>query len=325
MRSALIILLLSSFAFAETGVLSSSISSLNYGLSVPREKSLKGWDHLAQLLLKEGVPAQKILAALTDPRMPERDLLHFSLTPKESKALYRKHNTRANRINALKFYHEHKDYFTEASNRFGVPASVVLSILQIETFCGKNTGSSSIFPPLARLAAATDPENLRANLKRHGVKHERKVLERARYLQETFLPHVVASFKVAEELYERDVHELRGSFAGAMGIPQFLPGNILTYGVDGNRDGKVDIFNPADAIFSTANFLKEKGWRKTSIPAAEQRKVIWEYNRSKPYIDTVLAMSVELAPIITRGVRESDLLLKPDGRPTKSPIKTVRR
>lgn len=324
MRSVVCLLFLSSFAFADAGVLSSSISSLNYGLSVPREKSLNGWEYLAQLLLKEGVPAQMILTALTDPRMPEKDLLHFSLTPKESSALYRKHNTRANRINALKFYQEHKAYFTEASNRYGVPPSVLLSILQIETFCGRNTGRSSVFPPLARLANARDPENLRANIARHGVKNERKVIERAKYLEETFLPHVVASFKVAT-LNGQGVHELRGSFAGAMGIPQFLPGNILTYGVDSDNDGKVDLFNPADAIFSTANFLKQKGWHRMSISPAEQRKVIWEYNRSKPYIDTVLAMSVELAPIMTRGVRESDLILKQNGRPIKSTAKAVRK
>jgi len=318
---------LANFAFADpnrdAAALTSSLSSLNFDLNSPRHTgNLRGWDYLAGLLVKEGVPPRQVVEVLSDSRMPERELLHFSLDPKESHHSYRKHNTKANRANALKFYLEHEQAFKEAKKRFGVPESVILSIVQVETFCGKNTGRSSIFPSLARLANARDPENLSANRARFDKSKEKKVEARAKYLEDTFLSHAAKTFKVAE-IYGVSVHDLRGSFAGAMGIPQFLPGSFIDYGVDGSGDGKVDLFHPKDAILSTANYLKQKGWSEPVLPVKKQRAVVWEYNRSTPYIDTVLAMSKELSGVIQRGVREDDLKVSNDKRKTKRAAKAV--
>jgi membrane-bound lytic murein transglycosylase B len=56
--------------------------------------------------------------------------------------------------------------------------------------------------------------------------------------------------------------DIKGSFAGAIGIPQFMPSNIEKYGKDGNSDKKIDLFNVPDAIKSAAHFLEKKNWRK---------------------------------------------------------------
>jgi membrane-bound lytic murein transglycosylase B len=78
-----------------------------------------------------------------------------------------------------------------------------------------------------------------------------------------------------------------GSYAGAVGIAQFMPSNILLHGQDGNQDGHIDLFDHADAITSIASYLKYYGWQPgmTGEPAG---KVIYHYNRSPYYVDTIL-------------------------------------
>ena len=115
---------------------------------------------------------------------------------------------------------------------------------------------------------------------------------RARYLEETFYPEVKAMFEVARRA-RVDPLAMRGSPSGAFGFPQFLPSSYVKYAVDGNGDGRISLYDMADAIASAGNYFKQKGWRP-GLPVEQQRKVVWEYNRSTPYIDTILAIAGEI-------------------------------
>ena len=84
-----------------------------------------------------------------------------------------------------------------------------------------------------------------------------------------------------------------GSYAGALGIAQFMPSSILAYAKDGNSDGRIDLFNHADAITSIASYLKHFGWH-TGIDKKGAKKVIYRYNNSKYYVDAVLKVSALL-------------------------------
>lgn len=269
------------------------------GRQVAHENGLKGWDYLYEKLIAQGFDPGLVASVFSDPRMPERQPLYFSLTPRESHALYRKHNSYRNRQNALGFYRRFETTFRRAESRFGVPRHVILALLQVETGCGRITGRSRVLPGLARLAIAASPENVEANAARRraelGVTRSR-IVSRARYLEDTFLPHVAGALKLAKEL-DVDPLELRGSSAGAMGIPQFLPGNFFLHGADGNGDGRVDPYSEEDSILSVARFLRSSGWEKPVLTRAEQRKAIWHYNRSEPYISTVLTMAALLEKI----------------------------
>ncbi len=256
--------------------------------------NLRGWDHLYHLLRASGEDPKVVEQVLSDPRMPYRETLYFKLEPKESAAIYRGHNTLRNRENAIEFFNTHREDFYRAARTFGVPPAVILALIQVETHCGQVTGTNRVFHRLARLAAASAPDNVQQNFEqKRGEKGVTlsKVRARADVLQSTFLPHVAATLRLARSL---GIHPLdvKGSGAGAIGIPQFLPGNVTTFGVDANGDGRVDLYNPSDAILSVARFLKEHGWKNgRALSVAEQRKVIRYYNRSEPYISTVLAMA----------------------------------
>lgn len=267
---------------------------------------VKGWEHLYALLVREGVEPNFAAELLSDERMPKMTPVYFSLRPRESKYLYRKHNTQRARANALRFYRSHYRFFEEAHQLFGVPKSVMLAIIQVETACGSYTGRSRTFHGLARLSTASDPENVKANYELQRAKDKTTTLTeveaRAKWLEQEFLPHSIATIELAGRMKIHPL-ELRGSAAGAIGIPQFLPGNVDRFGHDGDGDKVIDLFSPADAIPSVAKYLASHGWKPhTPMLQHEQRKVIWAYNRSDSYIDTVLSMG----RLLEKGIEESD-------------------
>ena len=288
---------------AQLSVLSVAPSGTINRSETPQPKNLHGWDYLAALFVKNGVDENTVNAIFSDSRMPQRESLVFSLDPKESGYNYTRLNTASNRAHALSFYAANRGYFQRARTDYQVPEGVVLAILQVETACGANTGNSRILPGLARLATAAAPDNLAQNMRQHGAARSQRitnlVLERALDLETTFLPHALAVIEVAR-YHGTDPLELRGSPSGALGFPQFLPGNYFQYGVDADANGKIDLFTAADAVVSIANYLRAYGWDSLTPTVKQQRKVIWQYNRSDPYISTVLNMASLLQPAIDK-------------------------
>ncbi len=87
---------------------------------------------------------------------------------------------------------------------------------------------------------------------------------------------------------------LYGSWAGAFGLCQFIPSSYVHYAVDGDGDGKIDPFDPDDAIMSVANFLKMNGWKK-NMTEQEMERVIFRFNHSVPYCKAVIRLHKILA------------------------------
>ena len=136
-----------------------------------------------------------------------------------------------------RYWKKHAAALVRAYGQYGVPPEVVLGILGVETHFGRNRGSYRVIDALTTLTVDYPP---RAEFFR-------------RELEEFLL--------LAREL-KRDPRSLRGSYAGAIGIPQFIPSSYRRYAVDFDGDGRRDLIgNPSDAIGSVANFLKVHGWR----------------------------------------------------------------
>jgi len=255
-----------------------------------------GWSWLAEKLVADGLPRDRVIPTLADPRFEPFDGLFFSIRPRESRALYR-HVRKARTVRAARrCLAEHEEAFARAERDHGVPASLLAALLQVETACGRNTGSSLILHRLARLAMANEPANLEANIERNATRQGRidpalakKTRERGLYLENLFYPEVKATFVVADRLGVSPL-DLYGSSAGAFGYPQFLPSSYLAHGVDGDGDGKVSLWDVDDAVSSAARYLVAHGW-KEGLSRKEQRQVIWHYNRSDAYIDAVLGLA----------------------------------
>ncbi len=149
----------------------------------------------------------------------------------------------------LRFRGEHRAALARAEARFGVPADVIVAIIGVETVYGRNTGRFSAFGALTTLAFDYPP---RASL---------------------FRRELEALLLLARE-QDRSPLSYKGSFAGAIGLPQFLPSSQRAWGTDWDGDGHVDLLASVDdAIGSVANFLSAHGWEKDGPVAVRVRLI----------------------------------------------------
>ena len=160
--------------------------------------------------------------------------------------LYKKIFITDSRIkNGVRFWSENIDDLTRAYNQFGVDPEIIVSIIGIETNYGSNTGDFRVIDALCTLAFDfyTQYENRESRRKFFTIQLENL-------------------FILARE-QNIDPLSLKGSYAGAMGLGQFMPNSYRDYAVDFDGDSFADIWlNPADAIGSVANYLMAHGWEK---------------------------------------------------------------
>lgn len=267
-----------------------------FELQIPEDSNYKGWDFLAEKLIKDGIPKTSVALVFNDDRMPAISFIPFKLNPVESNQIYNNVTSKERLDRAESFLSTHQDSFTAAEKKYGVTRFAIAAIISVETNWGSYVGTEKVVNRLARVSSAGEPQNLRLNFEK--LKSEdpsvsfEATQQRAKYLFETFYPHVVALFHSYSEDSTKML-DLKGSVAGAFGLPQFLPKSLELFGVDGNNDGVVDLFTPEDAIFSVANFLKSSGWRKNMDPQ-QKLEVLWHYNRSEAYGRAIIRVALSL-------------------------------
>ena len=153
------------------------------------------------------------------------------------------------RVNGgLAFWREHEATLAAAARSSGVPPEIIVAIIGVETSYGRNTGSYKVLDSLATLAF-------------HYPKRA------------PFFRSELENFLLLTREEGMDPLQPTGSYAGAMGLPQFMPSSFRNYAVDFDQDGRRDIWrNPRDAIGSVGNYLNRHGWRAGEViamPAAQ--------------------------------------------------------
>lgn len=164
---------------------------------------------------------------------------------------------RANFINkkriqeGLIFWMRHEEVLKRAEWEYGVPQEIIVAVIGVETMYGRNSGRFSALEALTTLAFDYPP---RANFFRSELEH---------YLL------------LARE-QDWELFKVKSSYAGALGIPQFMPSSYLNHAADYNNDNVIDLLNePVDAIGSVANYLKNYGWQRgepVAVPAKVSEK-----------------------------------------------------
>ena len=206
---------------------------------------------LIETLAKEGLDEARIRQLLAGAQRKESILEAIARPAERTKtwAEYRRIFIQDSRINqGIAFEKEMGDTLTRASQEYGVPEYMILAILGVETRYGRHKGSFRVVDALATLGFDYPP---RADFFR-------------RQLAELFRLEQVAHI---------DAGEITGSYAGAMGYPQFIPSSYIHYAVDFDGDGVTDLVNnPVDAIGSVANYFAEHGW-KAGLPVAARARV----------------------------------------------------
>lgn len=173
---------------------------------------------------------------------------------------YRRRFIEPRRIeNGERFWQTHATALHQASASSGVPEEIIVAIIGIESIYGKHMGSFGTLAALATLAFDYPKINPATDATRAALFRQQ--------LEELLL--------LARD-EARDPLDYKGSYAGALGLPQFLPGSIRKYGKDGDHDGHIRLeTSPLDAIASVANFLARHGWRKGD-PVVARAKISGE-------------------------------------------------
>jgi membrane-bound lytic murein transglycosylase B len=159
--------------------------------------------------------------------------------------LYRSRFIDSKRIQAgVKFWEEQRSTLERAEREFGVPAEIIVGVIGVETIYGQQLGTFKTIDALATLSFDFPKNHPRAKERSEFFKSELEAL---------------LSFKLKDGI---DPLSLRGSYAGALGLPQFMPSSWKRFAVDFDGNGKIDLFNsPSDAIGSVANYLKAFKWQ----------------------------------------------------------------
>jgi membrane-bound lytic murein transglycosylase B len=187
-----------------------------------------------------GLSAQQVDSAMSGTRnLP--NIINIMNRPGESKPWYSyKTNFLAESTiqRGVRFKQQYAETLNRAEQQFGVPQAIILGILGVETGFGSNKGSFVTRDALATL----------------GFGYER----RAQYFQDELAALIAWSYRDGVA-----TSSVVGSYAGAVGYPQFMPSNIPKFGVDYDGNGHIDLRNSAvDAIGSIANYLAQHGWQR---------------------------------------------------------------
>ena len=140
------------------------------------------------------------------------------------------------------FMKRNKNALNEAYRKYGVQPEYITAIIGVESYYGEYTGNYPVFDALVTLAFEENRRN-------------------------KFFKEELKEFLIITKKNKQNPKTIYGSFAGAMGLAQFMPSSFKRLAIDFNKDGKIDLYNETDAIGSIANYFKKSGWNK-KIPTA---------------------------------------------------------
>jgi membrane-bound lytic murein transglycosylase B len=193
----------------------------------------------AEMAARHGLAARDVERVLAGARYLDSVVTLITPAPPGARSWqrYRDNFVNPRRVEAgAEFWRRHARALERAAATYGVPPQYVVAIIGVETEYGRNTGSFRVLDALATLAFDYP--------------------RRAEYFRGE-----LEQFLLLAREARADATSFRGSYAGAIGIPQFMPGSIRRYAVDFDGDGRIDLrASPADAIGSVASFLAQHGW-----------------------------------------------------------------
>ncbi|WP_343595010.1 lytic murein transglycosylase B [Acinetobacter sp.] len=222
-------------ALSASALLTTSFCQANEFINAPNYENFK-----LKTMQRYGLTAEQIDQAMLGARN-RPNILQIMQRPGESKPWYSYREmflTDGTIQRGVNFRNQYADALNRAEQQFGVPQAIILGILGVETGFGGNRGNIMTRDALATLAF---------NYPR-----------RADYFADELGALIAWTYK---EGYP--ITSIVGSYAGAVGYPQFMPSNITKYGVDYDNNGHIDLRNsPVDAIGSIANYLSQQGWQR---------------------------------------------------------------
>lgn len=245
-------------------------------------------EHALETEWVEGVLAQaRFVAQVAQLIMPS------AVPAAKNWVAYRVRFVEPRRIEAgVHWWRDNEDWLVRAEQRFGVPSAIVVGIVGVETFYGRITGNFRVIDALSTLAFDfPSGRSDRSPFFRAELGHFLKLARREGW----------------------DPLAIKGSYAGAMGLPQFMPSSVLNHAIDFDEDGRVDLAaSPADVVGSVARFLSAHGWR----PGMPTHYTVVPPERT---IDRALLLVPDIVPsfsaaqMLERGAQLSEAAMQHEG------------
>jgi membrane-bound lytic murein transglycosylase B len=243
-----------------------------------------GFDEQTLMYWMQGVKQQKTaLEAIARPAesKPWKDYRPIFITSKRIK-------------NGVRFWREHAATLARAQKQYGVPAEIIVAIIGVETFYGKRSGTYPVLDALITLGFDYQPRG-------------------------AFFRKELEQFLLMSREENFDPRALKGSYAGAMGMPQFISSSFRAYAVDFDGDGKRDLWNSTeDAIGSVANYFSRHGWQSgepiISRASVKKEAVKLASKQMRPHKAVGEYRSVGVTPLQAFNKDKKATLLKLEGR-----------
>lgn len=251
---------------------------------------------LIHRLSRDGFDSEFLSKLLTDARselIPS--LMTISLESRETKDLYAQFLTQESISLSKNFLRQNRKILNRMENKFGLEKEVVVAILLVESRFGENIGKFRVIPTLASMALTDSPENLRRNFQALNEMDPELSFEWLEVLSKRRADWAYQELKCFLRIIRQekmDPLEVYGSYAGALGMPQFIPSSYLAYAVS-KTNLESWLLNKEEAIFSIGNYLKSHGWKK-KLSIDKKREVLWRYNHSDPYVETILQVAQQI-------------------------------
>ena len=256
-------------------------------------KKVDHFEFLQKKLIEDGINHEKIRRLYRRPEVFfETKGVTLLFTYSEAKLDYDQFAADWSINNAKKYMGKYKEELDRTEKNYGVNSRVITAILLVESRLGKYLGKRSTLNTLSTLASLMNPQTRSEFYHKipPAKRISRKKFEKSARIKSKWAYKELKAFLEYTEQEGLDPAQLPGSIAGAMGLSQFMPSSILTYGKDGNNDGSINLHTHADAIASIANYLKSHGWRP-GISRKKAEKVIYHYNHSKYYVKAILKIA----------------------------------
>ncbi|MRR16274.1 MAG: lytic murein transglycosylase [Deltaproteobacteria bacterium] len=222
---------------------------------------------------KAGISQNEIDEIFSDERIEIHYNVYASAAPKDGEKKKKKLSYFDEEFGLLKpesietgkkLIAENKELFEKLESLYGIPANYIVAIIRVETNFKEHLGQYRVFNALYTMAMLS--------------KRAKRVHMAGKEL--------VTWVKMCRRT-DMDPFTVKGSWAGAFGIPQFMPSSYVIFAVDEDGDGIADLYGYPDAFASVANYLRCAGWKNGN--EKKMRQAVYRYNHQKAYVNAVFA------------------------------------
>ena len=257
-------------------------------------------DELAPLLVQladRGHDPQRMRQIFFDERLRKVDrVISFNTLNPDSSDHYAQY-TEPYAINiARRFLTKQHSLLHRTEQAYGIPAEIFVAVLLVETQFGRAYLPFRVLDVFTTLVVEDNEVAISRHYQRLRNSYPELTRERvAERIQKkaAWASDQLSALLTSDAAIPKGLLELRGSYAGAFGMPQFIPSSYQRWARDGDGDGKRDLDHLPDVLASMGTYLNAHGWSRDA-PFSKQYRAVWEYNHSLHYVQAIIEIAFRL-------------------------------